>query len=212
MKKLILLLALIANAIVASAQIGYQVSLLNSATGEPRANVTVNCTVTLTNSEGGVIYTGTQIATSNDFGIVSLTIGDSNTFSNVDWTKLPFFVEVSVDGKLIGKSQVLSVPLAECAKQLVPNENIYGTWIQKSINKDGEYNGNYTTITISENGTISILEHYFEYAVGYYIDDVTSGTYTTIGDLIILYLPYMRMGHYHAGTLYVDYYGEFTKQ
>lgn len=212
MKKLILLLALIANAIVASAQIGYQVSLLNSATGEPRANVTVNCTVTLTNSEGGVIYTGTQIATSNDFGIVSLTIGDSNTFSNVDWTKLPLFVEVSVDGKLIGKSQVLSVPLAECAKQLVPNENIYGTWILNRV-----YTGTYSKITISENGTMSTHDHYFDYAFGNYYDIVKSGTYITIGDFIILDFGeqsdhYMKMGYYHAGTLHVEDYGEFTKQ
>ena len=33
------------------AQIGYQVSLLNSATGEPRANVLVAAEVTITNSD-----------------------------------------------------------------------------------------------------------------------------------------------------------------
>ena len=47
------------------AQIGYQVSLLNTATGEPQANVTVNATVTITDATNGILYTGTQQATSN---------------------------------------------------------------------------------------------------------------------------------------------------
>jgi len=102
------------------AQIGYQVSLLNTATGEPRANVTVNATVTITNSKNEVIYTGTQTATSNDFGVLSLTVGNADTFKNVDFSKLPFFIEVDVDGQMIGKSQILNVPVAEAAKTLVP--------------------------------------------------------------------------------------------
>ena len=45
-----------------NAQIGYQVSLLNSATGEPRANETVSVTVEITNSESSVICTETKSA------------------------------------------------------------------------------------------------------------------------------------------------------
>jgi len=103
----------------AQAQIGYQVSLLNTATGEPRANVTVNATATITDSKGGVLYTGTQKVTSNDFGVLSLTVGNADTFRGVDFAKMPFFIEVSVDGKSIGKSQILNVPVAEAAKTLV---------------------------------------------------------------------------------------------
>ena len=43
----------------AKAQVGYQVSLLNKATGEPRANTTVNATITITDSQDGIVYTGT---------------------------------------------------------------------------------------------------------------------------------------------------------
>ena len=100
----------------APAQIGYQVSLLNSATGEPRAAETVQVNITLTNCEGKIIHTETKTATTNDFGILSLAVGNENTFKDVDWRKLPFFIEASVDGKLIGKSQVLTVPIAEHAK------------------------------------------------------------------------------------------------
>lgn len=102
---------------VSRAQIGYQLSLLNTATGEPRAGVTVNATVTIIDSSDKVIYTGTQKATSNDFGVLSLAVGNADTFSNADFGKLPFFIAVSVDGALIGKSQILSVPVAEYAKK-----------------------------------------------------------------------------------------------
>lgn len=100
-----------------NAQIGYQVSLLNSATGEPRAGETVNVSITLTNSTNATIYSQTQSATTNDFGILSLAIGNANTFNNVDWNKLPFFISAYVDGKLIGRSQILTVPVAEYAKK-----------------------------------------------------------------------------------------------
>ena len=103
--------------IASSAQIGYQVSLLNSATGEPRAGETVNVSITLTNSANATIYSQTQSATTNDFGILSLAIGNANTFNNVDWNKLPFFISAYVDGKLIGRSQILTVPVAEYAKK-----------------------------------------------------------------------------------------------
>ena len=115
-KKLLLILSICMINIASYAQIGYQVSLLNSATGEPRAAETVQVNITLTNSEGKTIHTETKTATTNDFGILSLAVGNENTFKDVDWRKLPFFIEASVDGKLIGKSQVLTVPIAEHAK------------------------------------------------------------------------------------------------
>ena len=108
-------LLLISN--VTSAQIGYQVSLLNSATGQPRAGETVTVDIKLTNSENATVYTTQQKTTSNDFGVLSLSVGDAKTFDELDWNKLPLYIEVSIDGVLIAKSQVLSVPVAEYAKK-----------------------------------------------------------------------------------------------
>ena len=71
-------LAFAAISTTAQAQIGYQVSLLNTATGEPRANVTVNAQVTITDSQDNTIYTGSQQATTNDFGVLSLAVGDAS--------------------------------------------------------------------------------------------------------------------------------------
>ena len=116
-KYILILLLAVMPSIVAHAQIGYQVSLLNSATGQPRAGETVTVDIKLTNSENTEVYTTQQKATSNDFGVLSLSVGDAQTFEELDWNKLPLYIEVSIDGVLIAKSQVLSVPVAEYAKK-----------------------------------------------------------------------------------------------
>lgn len=131
-------------ALCTNAQIGYQISLLNTATGEPRANETVNVTATITDSSGGVIWTGTQSVTSNDFGVLSLTVGNADTFTNLDLQehRLPFFIEVSANGAMISRSQILSVPVAEVARQLEPGikvEDIVGTWGDDYYHKGRNY-------------------------------------------------------------------------
>ena len=128
------------------AQIGYQVSLLNTATGEPRANESVEVIIEITDSEGISICKETKNATTNDFGVLSLQVGNSTTFENADWSKLPFYVSAIVDDILVGKSQILNVPVAEAAKTLVGSiskSDIVGKWMaydtSLSINEDGSY-------------------------------------------------------------------------
>ncbi|MGM9620267.1 MAG: hypothetical protein ACI3X4_02310 [Bacteroidaceae bacterium] len=118
MKKIILLIAsAILLSVAAHAQIGYQVTLLNSADGTPRANERVSVTVKITNKEGKVICESTSNETTDKFGLLSLSVGDSNTFDNVDFTKSPFFIEATVDSIMVGRTQILSVPIAEYAKR-----------------------------------------------------------------------------------------------
>ena len=133
----------------AKAQIGHQVSLLNSATGEARANEKVTVNISLSNSEGAVFYNETKQATTNDFGVLNLTIGNKDTFSEVDLSKLPFFISVTVNGVLVGRTQVLTVPVAEAAKRIVPidKDNIVGSW-----DVGGAPTGR-TIITLSSEGT-----------------------------------------------------------
>ena len=176
------------------AQIGYQVSLLNKTTGKPRANVTVDAEVTITNSDDEEIYKGTQRATSNDLGVVQLKVGNQGTFKDVNWNKLPFFIEVSVDGTVIGKSQILTVPIAEAAKYLAPGidiEDIVGTW-------------NNGSTTFYNNGT------------GVYVEKYDGGewrttfTYEIEGkNVYICGKEYSRIYHYKNGVLYGD--GKLTK-
>lgn len=167
----------------ASAQIGYQVSLLNSATGEPRVHATVNAQVTLTNSLDEIILTENKSVTSNDFGVLSFTIGDENTLKEVDWNKLPFYISVKVDGVLIGKSQVLSVPVAEYAKQsgaVITKEMLMGkTWRYTYADEGGGYridaslsfgeNNNYSYTCYSYNN--GKLQDTIEKSGTYYIEN-----------------------------------------
>lgn len=190
LKKIFVASVLAAVSQMSWAQIGYQVSLLNSATGEPRAAETVNVEVTLSNSEGGIICTEKKSETTNDFGILSLVIGNQNTFADVDWTKLPFFVSVSVDGKLVGKTQILTVPVAEYAKKtgVLTKEMLVGTWIENGENYSSSFTfslgGTCSTKCIYSNGSYAESYNY-----KYYID----------GNHIIL----IGVGNTsHNGTLY----------
>ena len=144
----------------AQAQTGYQVSLLNTATGEPQANKTVNVNIAITNAENEVVHTEIQTATTNDFGILSLSVGNEDTFKNADWNKLPFYISVSADGTLIGKSQILTVPVAEYAKTAGPvltKEMVVGTWSYKySVSLTASTPSTVTTyhsITFNADGT-----------------------------------------------------------
>lgn len=167
------------------AQIGYQVSLLNRATGEPRANITVNATVTITDVKGGTVFTGMQRATSNDFGVLSLVVGDANTFQNVDTGKLPLYISVSVDGVLIGKTQILNVPVAEIAnrvKSSFTKEDLVGTW--KKVDQHGY---RIHTYIFDSDGTMKGLDH--DKYTGELLDDESfSATYEIDGNNIYVFL------------------------
>ena len=192
MRRIKLMLAMFAMGImyplVSFAQIGYQVSLLNDSTGEPRANVSVEAEVTITNSDDEEIYKGTQRATSNDFGVIQLTVGNQSTFKDVDWSKLPFFIEVSVDGTVIGKSQILTVPIAEAAKYLAPGidiDDLVGTW--KCVGYDSELDIILLNFSSNDSGSLKILWDGDENRVREW-----SFKYYVMGDLIVTYQDQTR--------------------
>lgn len=181
------------TSLTAQAQIGYQVSLLNTATGEPKTNVTVNVQVTITDSQGKTVCSETKQATSNDFGVLSLTVGKEDTFKNADSGALPFFIAVSVDGKLISKSQILSVPMAEIAGKLKSSftkEDLLGTW------KYTDEYGSYILIFFQDNtGRCQ--------GSGYYFDD-EEFEYEIEGNSIYIfnYDGYTQSVRWRNGVLY----------
>ena len=136
MKTLIIsIFTIITSCMSAMAQIGYQVAIVDPSSGKPKTNETLSVTVTLSDNAGTTIFTDTQSATTNEFGVVSLQVGNSDTFSNVDWAKLPLWVSASVGGVTIGKTQVLSVPVAEHAKhygELTKEILMSKSWSDKS--------------------------------------------------------------------------------
>ena len=150
--KRLLKIAAIASALSANAQIGYQVSLLDNATGEPRADETVTVEIAITDSNGKTLCSERKSATTNDFGVLSLTVGNSSTFTDADWSALPFFISATVDGTLIGRSQILNVPVAEYAKQtgVLTKEILKSkTWYQNGY-KDRYYTFSDDTVTFHE--------------------------------------------------------------
>ncbi len=199
MKKIcFLLLCLLANFMGAKAQIGYQISLLNTATGEPRANETVTVSVSLSNNANEVFYSETKSATTNDFGVLSLSIGNADTFKDVDLTKMPFFIEVTANGVMIGKSQMLSVPVAEVAKRVAPIkiEDVVGVW-----ERENEYNKR--SVSFDKDGGYVRKEVY-----NYNTSDgpeskisTTTGTYFIEGNFICLL--YVRYGDSIVSEIYM---------
>lgn len=206
-KKLFILLFLgIMFPYVSYAQIGYQVSLLNKTTGKPRANVTVDAEVTITNSDDEEIYKGTQRATSNDLGVVQLKVGNQGTFKDVNWNKLPFFIEVSVDGTVIGKSQILTVPIAEAAKYLAPGiyiDDLVGTWSYYSSRNDDVYS---LTFRRDFSGTFNVKaqEEQCSYEKQF--------TYEIEGkNLMIYYSDRMSRLRYYKGKIYSNTEEVYTR-
>ena len=205
MRRIKLMLAMFVMGImyplVSFAQIGYQVSLLNASTGEPRANVSVEAEVTITNSDDEEIYKGTQRASSNDFGVIQLTVGNQSTFKDVDWSKLPFFIEVSVDGTVIGKSQILTVPIAEAAKYLAPGidiDDLVGTWSYG----DGNY---VRQIVFSKDGKDKKKKKKGDYV------DSEDFSYDIEGkNIYVCSNTELETLHYQNGALYGDV--KYTKQ
>ncbi len=184
---IILCMLIICGVINSYAQIGYQVSLLNSATGEPRANETVGVTLEITNSEGAVVCQESTSATTNEFGVLSLSVGSSNTFANMDWSKLPLYISATVDGVMVGRSQILTVPVAEAAKTLVnvDPELICKTWSGNIIYCGGTVS---YSITISNSGS-------FTWATD---GEGGGGRYACYGNIIYFYTT--TMGQYACGT------------
>ena len=96
MKHAISIIICLLAAMAAKAQIGYQVSLLDQATGAPRVNEYVTVKIDLTDNAGSVICSETHSATTNEFGVISVTIGDADTFARMDakcltslWQNMP---------------------------------------------------------------------------------------------------------------------------
>ncbi|MEZ3590363.1 MAG: hypothetical protein K1V84_04950 [Muribaculaceae bacterium] len=178
MKKIMLFIVVMVCSLSASSQIGYQVSVLDQATGSPRANENVSVLIELTNSVGDLILAESKTGVTNDFGVVSLQVGLESTFDGMDWGKLPLFISATVDGVLIGKSQVLTVPVAEYAKKtgVLTEEILCGkTW---------SHVGEYTTSSCSfgSGGTFRFSK--FDKISNK--NEVISGTYDIDGNSVFL--------------------------
>lgn len=206
MKRLTSVILLSIFCVTLYAQIGYQVALLNHANGEPRRNEVVSVKVDIIDSADHIIYSQTQSATTNDFGLVSLNIGNETTFRDVDWSKLPLFISATVDGVMVGKSQILNVPVAEYAlkaKELdgsITASNIIGTWRNNYYDSDSDY----WEITFDDKDKFRYVIHYEREGS----DKVTEGTYHVLSNGLIFTDISSGYSNYVKKTILCDAVGK----
>jgi len=66
------------------------------------------------NPSGTIVFDELHATETNTFGLVNLVVGSVNTeaFSLIDWSDGPYYIEISVNGQVMGVTQLLSVPFA----------------------------------------------------------------------------------------------------
>ncbi len=125
MKRIILLFIGVIASLIIQAQssdyFNYQ-AIIRDATGNVKANANVSILIEILqgSSSGTTVFSETHAKTSNTLGMVDLKIGSINTtdFPNISWANGPYFLKVTLDGTVMGTSQLLSVPYALHAKSV----------------------------------------------------------------------------------------------
>ena len=122
MKNIFLCLFLLCGIFSAAAQTGFKYqSVIRDGAGEPVANQSVSLRFGIIQGLIGnsPIYTETHSVTTNDYGVVTVNIGQgtviSGIFSEIDWGLESFVkIEADVNGGtsyvLFGTSELLNVP------------------------------------------------------------------------------------------------------
>ena len=93
-------------------------AVLRDASGNIIANQskTVVIDILQTSPSGTSIFTESHNVTTTTQGIININIGSVNSLSGIDWTADEYFIQITVDGTIMGTSQLLSVPYALHAK------------------------------------------------------------------------------------------------
>ncbi len=126
MKKILLIVTtilLIVNGVLAQVpnMFNYQ-AVLRDASGNIIVGEVTEVDVTiLAGSTNTSIFNETHTITTTTNGLVNLRIGSQEDISNIDWGADTYYIRVSVNGAIMGTSQVLSIPYAMYAKNV---ENI----------------------------------------------------------------------------------------
>lgn len=91
----------------------YQAVLRNEA-GQVISSENVNIGISLLqgSADGTEVFSETHNTQTNEFGLINLQIGSVNSLSGIDWSGGELFISISLDGNLMGTTQLLSVPFA----------------------------------------------------------------------------------------------------
>lgn len=124
-KKIILSIAALLYTLVLLAQspntFNYQ-AILRNAEGVALTNESVNIGISILQSSGTgtLVFSESHDVVTNDLGLIQLEIGSElngvGTLEAVDWSTGFYFIQISIDGTVMGTTQLLSVPYAMRAK------------------------------------------------------------------------------------------------
>ncbi len=98
-------------------QFKYQ-AVLRNADGTIMANeaVTVDIEILQGSPTGTSVFSETHNVTTTAQGLINLNVGSESDLSVIDWSADTYFMEISVNGTIMGTSQLLSVPYALTSK------------------------------------------------------------------------------------------------
>jgi uncharacterized protein (TIGR02145 family) len=150
MKRIFTLIALLIIGLMlkgqAPAGFTYQ-ALLKDAAGtiKPNTATIVKFEILQASATGTVAYSETHNTTTTSSGLINLSLGTgtpvTGTFSSIDWSTGTYFLKISIDGTVMGATQLLSVPYA-----------LYST-------KAGNgFSGNYTDLTNKPDLTVGAVK------------------------------------------------------
>jgi len=99
-------------------QFNYQ-AVMRNGEGLIAANedVTVDISILKGSTEGISVFDEQHNVTTSPQGLINLIIGSVSDLSTVDWGADKYFIKVSIDGSVIGVTQILSVPYALYAEK-----------------------------------------------------------------------------------------------
>jgi len=121
MKKAIILIAALTLSILKAQipnQFNYQ-AVLRDASGHVLSNeqVTVKISILKGDNSGTSVFSEDYLLTTNAQGLLNINVGSINDLSEIDWSSDTYFIQISVDGNLMGTSQLLAVPYALSAQK-----------------------------------------------------------------------------------------------
>ncbi len=85
-------------------------------------NTIIDISILKGSVSGSSVFDEQHIVSTTERGVINLNIGSVSDLSVVDWSADTYFIEISVNGTLMGTSQLLSVPYALYAE----NTGIWG--------------------------------------------------------------------------------------
>lgn len=187
-------------------------AVIRDSEGNVRANenITVSISLLQGGADGTLVYGEDHDVTTNDNGMVNLAVGQGTAtsigtviipiygdFSTIDWSDSPYFIEVSVDGTVMGTTELLSVPYAKYAEHSGSTSSDNVPVVMGNIKDDATINsgtGNFSVTWDSSYSRYAIeLDDYsFNFRGDYVVmvspatsDNVTYGIGSVSGDILV---------------------------